>query len=64
MSPRQALRVATADAADLIGVERGRLRPGAAADVLLLDADIESDAHPLRAPRAVIKGGEIAYERA
>jgi imidazolonepropionase-like amidohydrolase len=64
MSPRQALHAATADAADLIGVERGRLRPGAAADVLLLDADIESDAHPLRAPRAVVKSGTIAFERA
>ena len=63
MEPREALRVATADAADLIGVDRGRLQPGAVADLVLLDADIDSDAKPLRAPRAVIKAGAIAFER-
>jgi imidazolonepropionase-like amidohydrolase len=63
MSPREALRVATADAADLIGLERGRLQAGAVADVLVLDADIDSDARPLRAPRLVFKAGEIAFER-
>ena len=63
MSPREALQVATANAADLIGVDRGRLQPGAAADILLLDADIDSDARPLRSPRAVVKGGTIVVER-
>ena len=64
MSPREALQVATAEAADLLGIERGRLHDGAVADLLLLDADIDSDARPLRTPRAVIKAGTIAFERA
>jgi imidazolonepropionase-like amidohydrolase len=64
MSPREALHVATADAADLLGIERGRLHDGAFADLLLLDADIDSDARPLRTPRAVIKAGTVAFERA
>lgn len=63
MSWREALRVATADAADLLGVDRGSVREGAPADLLLLDADLESDARPLRTPRVVVKNGEIAFER-
>jgi imidazolonepropionase-like amidohydrolase len=62
MSARAALYAATAEAADLIGVERGRLQPGAVADLLLLDADIESDARPYRNPKAVLKAGAIVRE--
>ncbi len=61
MSPREVLRAATHDAASLLGIDRGTLAPGAAADLVLLDRDIDSDARPYRAPRAVIKGGEIAF---
>lgn len=61
MSPREALRTATASAAALLGVERGTLAPGSAADLALLGADISSDARPYRDPRAVIKAGALAF---
>jgi imidazolonepropionase-like amidohydrolase len=60
MSPREALFAATAAAADLLNVERGRLYPGAPADLLLLGRDIDDDPHALRSPRAVFKDGAIA----
>lgn len=57
MSPQQALHAATAVAAELIGLHRGILEPGAHADLLLLDTDVERDLHALTRPVAVIKGG-------
>ncbi|GAC1304229.1 MAG: amidohydrolase family protein [Vulcanimicrobiaceae bacterium] len=64
MSAREALRAATFAAADLLGLERGTLEPEARADLLLLSSDIESDARPYRAPLAVVKAGELVFERA
>lgn len=63
MSAREALHTATYAAADLLGIERGTLGAGAVADVLLLDADIEGDARPYRAPAAVVKDGALVFER-
>jgi imidazolonepropionase-like amidohydrolase len=63
MSAQQALYAATASAADLLGVNRGRLRNGAQADVLLLGRDIGDDLHALRDPAVVIKDGTIAIDR-
>ncbi len=63
MSAREALRVATADAADLLGVARGRLAIGEVADLVLLDRDIDDDIRALRTPKAVLKSGAIAFER-
>src|SRR6202051_4252009 len=40
---REALSPAPANAADLLGVKRGRLEAGEVADLLLLDRDIETD---------------------
>jgi imidazolonepropionase-like amidohydrolase len=57
MDAREALFTATAAAADLIGLDRGRLRTGATADLLLLDREIESDARAFRQPRAVFRAG-------
>lgn len=57
MSPQQALHAATAVAAELIGLHRGVLEPGAHADLLLLDTDVERDLHALTRPVAVMKGG-------
>ena len=57
MDAREALYTASAAAADLIGLDRGRLRAGAMADLLLLDRDIESDARAFRQPRAVFRAG-------
>jgi imidazolonepropionase-like amidohydrolase len=64
MTPQQALTAATATAGELLGVEAGILAEGRPADLLLLDADLGSDARALRAPRTVIKGGAVAHERA
>ncbi len=63
MGAREALHTATFAAADLLGIERGTLGVGAGADLVLLDADIESDARPLRAPAAVVKAGALVFER-
>lgn len=63
MDAREALHTATFAAADLLGLERGTLGIDAPADLLLLAHDIESDARPFRAPRAVIKDGDIVFER-
>jgi len=62
MSAREALHAATFAAADLLDLERGMLGEGAVADLLLLAADIESDARPFRAPAAVVKGGAVIFE--
>ncbi|MBA8795099.1 imidazolonepropionase-like amidohydrolase [Friedmanniella endophytica] len=56
--PEAALRAATADAADLLGLESGRLRPGAPADLLVLDHDL-ADPGALRDPRVVVKAGVV-----
>jgi imidazolonepropionase-like amidohydrolase len=64
MSAREALHAATVDGAALLGVRRGRLAAGETADLLLLERDIERDLRALRDPLAVVKGGELAFERA
>ncbi|MBV8355843.1 MAG: amidohydrolase family protein [Candidatus Eremiobacteraeota bacterium] len=64
MTPREALHATTAVGGELLGIEAGRLQPGAPADLLLLDGDLERDVRALFAPRAVIKSGRIVFERA
>ena len=64
MSNAEALRSATSLAAchlRLSGV--GEVAPGQRADLLLLDGDPLQDLRNLRAPRVVIKGGEVAHRR-
>jgi imidazolonepropionase-like amidohydrolase len=54
----EAVRAATAEAADLLGVaDRGVLRPGAAADVLVADGDVPADVGALQRPVAVFQDG-------
>jgi imidazolonepropionase-like amidohydrolase len=54
----QAVRAATAEAADLLGVDdRGVLRQGAAADVLVADGDVTADVTALQRPLAVFQDG-------
>jgi imidazolonepropionase-like amidohydrolase len=53
-----AVRAATAEAADLLGVDdRGVLRQGAAADVLVADGDVTTDVHALERVVAVFQDG-------
>jgi imidazolonepropionase-like amidohydrolase len=54
----KAVRAATAEAADLLGVpDRGVLRQGAAADVLVADGDVTADVQALQRPLAVFQDG-------
>ncbi len=62
ISAREALRIATVHAASLLGIDRGLIRAGAVADLVLLASDIEGDARPYRDPVAVLKSGAIAAE--
>jgi len=53
-----AVRAATAEAADLLGdPDRGVLRPGAHADVLVADGDVTADIAALGRPAAVFQSG-------
>ena len=53
-----AVRAATAEAADLLGVDdRGVLRQGTAADVLVADGDVTTDVHALERVVAVFQDG-------
>jgi imidazolonepropionase-like amidohydrolase len=63
MTPREALNAATQVAGDLLGINEGHLIPGAPADLLLLDGDLERAMTPLKNPVAVIKGGRIVTQR-
>jgi imidazolonepropionase-like amidohydrolase len=63
MTNQQALTAATSTAAALLGVDAGTLVEGATADLLLLRSDFGRDVLALRDPRAVIKGGAVAFER-
>jgi imidazolonepropionase-like amidohydrolase len=54
----KAVRAATAEAADLLGVDdRGVLRQGAAADVLVADGDVTAGVQALQRPLAVFQDG-------
>lgn len=64
MTPQQALTAATQTAAELLRIDAGTLAPGRAADLVLLERDYGADVRALREPRAVIKAGTIAHERA
>jgi imidazolonepropionase-like amidohydrolase len=53
-----AVRAATAEAADLLGEpDRGVLREGAHADVLVVDGDVTADVGALQRPAAVFQAG-------
>jgi imidazolonepropionase-like amidohydrolase len=59
LDPLLALRAATGEAADLLGVDdRGVLRPGAAADVLAVEGDPVADVTALTRPTAVFQDGQ------
>ena len=63
MSAREALDAATAQSAELLGLERGTLGVGDVADLVVLSRDIDGDVRAFRDPVAVIKGGALALDR-
>jgi len=64
MTPREALHAATQVSGELLGINEGRLAPGAPADMLLLDDDLERTMLALKRPLAVLKRGRIVFQRA
>ncbi len=62
IAPLEALRAWTAGAADATELEdRGRLREGAVADLVLIDGRLEHDPASARV-RLTVVGGEVAFE--
>jgi len=60
LSPMQAIKAATVNAADLIGNSRiGVIRPGGFADIIAVKADPLKDIKALEAISFVMKGGEV-----
>jgi imidazolonepropionase-like amidohydrolase len=61
LSPVQALRSATGDAAEALGAgsEIGRIAPGHRADLVILDGDPLEDIRQTRAIDRVLKNGQI-----
>jgi len=61
MSPLQAIRAATASAAQVLGREQelGRIAPGYLADMIAVSGDPLTDITVLERVSAVIKGGKI-----
>ncbi|MER7192032.1 amidohydrolase family protein [Streptomyces flaveolus] len=61
LSPLEAIRTATVNAARLLGVSGsvGRLAPGCAGDVLVVDSDPLSDVSTLSRPVGVVRAGRI-----
>ena len=61
MTPMQAIRAATSEAAIALRMEGqvGTLRPGAAADLIALDRDPLADVAALRCPAEVVQAGRV-----
>ena len=65
LTPAAALKTATADAADLLGIadRSGTVDVGKDADLVLLDGDPLADITATTRLRLVVRSGSIAYER-
>jgi imidazolonepropionase-like amidohydrolase len=61
MSPLEAIRSATVNAADLLGWadDIGAIEPGKYADLIAVDGDALSDVKQLEHVKFVMKGGEV-----
>ena len=64
MTPVEAIHTATRNVGPLVGLDWGEIRPGALADLLVVDGDPTADIGLLRDPdrrRAVVKDGVVAW---
>ncbi len=62
LSPAEALRAATVDAAALLGAtDAGEIRVGAAGDLVVVEGDPLEDIHVVERPEVVIQGGRIVH---
>lgn len=64
LSPVEALRSATSEAARALGLEgeTGRLQPGLAADLIVVEGDPTLDLSALLRPRLVVAAGRVVFE--
>jgi imidazolonepropionase-like amidohydrolase len=64
ITPLEAIRAVTSTAASLLGWEGevGELRPGAWADLMVVDGDPSVTVEALASPRLVLKGGQVVSE--
>ncbi len=64
LSPVDALRTATSEAAAALGIadETGALRPGLAADLVVVEGDPTKDLAALLRPKLVLARGRVVYE--
>jgi imidazolonepropionase-like amidohydrolase len=62
MSPAQALKAGTANAAELVGVNAGKVEEGRYADLVVLPRDPNEDVSAWKEPVAVVKDGEIVHK--
>jgi imidazolonepropionase-like amidohydrolase len=64
LSPAEALRAATATAADVLRrTDLGRIQPGARADLVVLRGDPLADVGALRGPLLVVQDGRVVADR-
>ena len=62
LSPAEALRAATIDAAALLGAtDAGEIKVGAAGDLVVVEGDPLGDIHVVERPALVVRGGRIAH---
>ncbi len=59
LSPAEALEAATVNAAELVGVNAGKVEEGRYADLVVLPRDPNKDVSAWKEPLAVVKGGEV-----
>jgi len=64
MTPLQAIRTATVNAADLLGWDKiGSLEPGNFADIIAVNGDPTKDVTLLQDPVFVMKGGVVYKQK-
>ena len=62
MSPAQALEAGTANAAELVGVDAGKVEERRYADLVVLPRDPNEDVSAWKEPVTVVKDGEVVHE--